>query len=52
MLINSSLLWLTRDQVFLFSVQRSTSDYYMREYKYAYCSSQSYSASSSVQSQP
>ena len=54
MLIRSSLLWLTHDQVFLFDVQRSTSGYCMREYKYAYCSGQSYSlgASSSVQSQP
>ena len=48
----ASLLWLTHDQVFLFDVQRSTSGYCMREYKYAYCSGQSYSASSSVQSQP
>ena len=31
-----SSLWLTSDQVFLFDVQRSTSDYYMREYKHAY----------------
>ena len=52
MLIRSSLLWLTHDQVFLFDVQRSTSGYCMREYKYAYCSGQSYSASSSVHSQP
>ena len=52
MLIRSSLLWLTSDQVFLFDVQRSTSGYCMREYKHAYCFSQSYSASSSVQSQP
>ena len=37
--------------VFLFDVQRSTSSYCMREYKHAYCSDQSYSASSSVQSQ-
>ena len=44
--------WLTRDQVFLFDVQRSTSGYCMREYKHAYCSGQYYSASSSVQSQP
>ena len=52
MLIKSSLLWLTCNQVFLFDVQRSTSGYWMREYKHAYCSGQSYSASSSVQSQP
>ena len=49
MLIRSSLLWLTSDRVFLFDVQRSTSGYFMREYKNAYCSG---SASSSVQSQP
>ena len=47
MLIRSSLLWLTSDRVFLFDVQRSTSGYCMREYKHAYCSGQSYSASSS-----
>ena len=47
LLIRSSLLWLTSDQVFLFDVQRSTSGYCMREYKHAYCSGQSYSASSS-----
>ena len=47
----ASLLWLTHDQVFLLDVQRSTSSYCMREYKYGYCSGQSYSASSSVQSQ-
>ena len=41
----------TRDQVFLFDVQRSTSGYCMRQYKHGYCSGQSYSASSSVQSQ-
>ena len=52
LLIRSSLLWLTRDQVFLLDVQRSTSGYCMREYKYEYCSGQSNSASSSVQSQP
>ena len=52
MLIRSSLLWLTCDQVFLFDVQRSTSDYSMKEYKHAYCSGQSHSASSNVQSQP
>ena len=52
MLIRSSLLWLTRDQVFLFDVQRGTSGYCMREYKHTYCSGKSYSASSSVQSQP
>ena len=52
MLIRSSLLWLSRNQVFLFDVQQSTSGYCMREYKHAYCSGQSYSASSSVQSQP
>ena len=50
-LIRSSLLWLTCDQVFLFDVQRSTSSYCMREQKHVYCSGQSYSASSSVQSQ-
>ena len=42
----------TRDQVFLFDVQRSTSGYCMRQYKHGYCSGQSYSASGSVQSQP
>ena len=52
LLIRSSLLWLTPYQVFLFDVQRSTSGYCMREYKHAYSSGQSYSASSSVQSQP
>ena len=52
LLIRSSLLWLTRDQVFLLDVQRSTSGYCMREYKHGYCSGQSNSASSSVQSQP
>ena len=52
LLIRSSLLWLTRDQVFLLDVQRSNSDYCMREYKHGYCSGQSNSASSSVQSQP
>ena len=52
MLIRSSLLWLNSDRVFLFDVQRSTSGYCMREYKHAYCSAQSYSASSSVQTQP
>ena len=52
MLIRSSLLWLTRDQVFLFGVQRSTSGYCMRQYKHGYCSGQSSSASSSVQSVP
>ena len=52
MLIRSSLLWLTRDQVFLFEVQRSTCGYCMREYKHGYCSGQTYSASSSVQNQP
>ena len=46
MLIRSSLLWLTRDQVFLLDVQRSTSGYCMREYKHGYCSGQSNSASS------
>ena len=49
LLIRSSLPRLTRDQVFLFDVQRSTSGYCMREYRHAYCSGQ---ASSSVQSQP
>ena len=38
MLIRSSLLQLTHDQVFLFDVERSTSSYCMREYKHAYCS--------------
>ena len=52
LLIRSSQLLLTHDQVFLFDVQRNTSGYCMREYKHAYCSGQSYSASSSVQSQP
>ena len=52
LLIRSSLLWLTRDQVFLLDVQRSTSGYCMRHYKHGYCSGQSNSASSSVQSQP
>ena len=52
LLIRSSLLWLTSDQVFLFDVQQSTSGYCMREYKHRYCSGQSYSASSSVQTQP
>ena len=52
LLIRPSLLWLTHDQVLLFNVQRSTSGYCMREYKHGYCSVQSYSASSSVQSQP
>ena len=52
MLIRSSLLWLTSGRVFLFDVQRSTSGYCTREYKHAYCSGQSYSASSSVESQP
>ena len=52
MLIRSSLLWLTRDQVFLFDVQRSTSGYCMREYKHGYCSGQSNSASSSVYTEP
>ena len=37
MLIRSSLLWLTRDQVFLLDVQRSTSGYCMKEYKHGYC---------------
>ena len=52
LLIKSSLLWLTRDQVFLLDVQRITSGYCMREYKHGYCSGQSNSASSSAQSQP
>ena len=53
LLIRSSLLWLTSDQVFLFDVQQRTSGYCTREYKHRYCCSrQSYSASSSVQSQP
>ena len=51
MLIRSSLLRLTRDRVFLFDVQRGTSGYCMRHYKHGYCSGQSCSASSSVQSQ-
>ena len=37
MLIRSSLLCLTRDQVFLFDVQRSTSGYCTRECKHTYC---------------
>ena len=45
------IFWLIRDQVFLFDVQRSTRGYCMRECKHAYCSSLSYSASSSVQNQ-
>ena len=45
LLIRSSLLC---DQVFLFDVQQNTSGYCMREYKHAYFSGQSYSASSSV----
>ena len=36
MLIRSSLLWLTHDQVFLLDIQRSTSGYCMREYKHGY----------------